>query len=241
MSGKPIAITERDRRLLLEVDRFGFVTREQLIRLGLFGSKTRANERLKKLTDAGLLRTRPQALPQRGVRLVYSAGPQGAGGRGKVPVSDMLLAHQLGLGDIRIAFERTTALIRWLSDRELAVLKPGVVPDGFVEYRHRELTYAGFVEYDRGTEALSRIERKVHAYLDLAFSGRFERMFSLSFFRVLLVTDSARRLHTLSQATARITDRIVRLTTLEELTRLGVPASIWRRPGATEPESILKA
>jgi hypothetical protein len=222
---------------LLEVERFGFITREQVIRLGLFGSRTRANARLKTLTDAGLLRARPQALPQRGVRLVYSTG---RGSRDRTTLSEWLLVHQLGLADIRIAFERTTQVIQWLPERELTPLKIGVVPDAFVEYRFDGLTYAAFVEYDRGTESLSRIEKKVRAYLDLAYSGRFARTFNFKFFRVLLVTDSAGRLATLSRTTARITDRVVRLTTLDELSRQDVTASIWRRPGAQVSESILK-
>lgn len=237
MIGNVLALTDRDRRLLLEVDRFGFITREQVIRLGLFASRTRANARLKKLTDAGFLRTRPQALPQRGVRLVYSS-KRGSGDRARL--SEWLLGHQLGLGDIRIAFERATEIIRWIPERELASMKIGLVPDAFVEYRSNGLTYAAFVEYDRGTESLQRIERKIRGYLDLAYSGRFARTFNLQFFRVFFVADSTGRLTTLSRTAARITDRIVRLTTLDELSHRGVTASIWRRPGASDSESILK-
>ena len=98
--------------------------------------------------------------------------------------------------------------------------------------------YCAFVEYDRGTETLGRIERKVRAYLDLAQSGRFDRTFKRRFFRVFMVTDSDGRLSTLSQTTARITDRILRLTTLQELSHHGPLMSIWRRPGANASESL---
>jgi len=104
-------------------------------------------------------------------------------------MSDLFLAHQLGLVDIRIAFERQTTLGRWLTEKDLSSLSLGLVPDAYLEYEVNALTYCAFVEYDRGTETLGRIERKVRAYLDLAHSGRFERTFKRKFFRVLMVTD----------------------------------------------------
>jgi hypothetical protein len=117
-------------------------------------------------------------------------------------------------------------------------LSLGLVPDAYLEYEVDTLTYCAFVEYDRGTETLGRIERKVRAYVDLAHSGRFERAFKRRFFRVLVVTDSAGRLVTLSQTARRITDRIMRLTTLPELSHHGPLASIWRRPGASPSASL---
>lgn len=139
---------------------------------------------------------------------------------------------------IRLAFERHSTLVRWLPEKDLAGLSLGLVPDSYLEYEVGGLTYCAFVEYDRGTETLGRIERKVRAYLDLARSGRFERTFKRRFFRLCLVTDSAGRLATVSKATARITDRMMRLTTLPELSHHGPLMSIWRRPGASASESL---
>ena len=133
---------------------------------------------------------------------------------------------------------QTKPLSRWLTEKDLAGLSLGLVPDAYLEYDVGTLTYCAFVEYDRGTETLGRIERKVRAYLDLAHSGRFERTFKRRFFRVLVVTDSAGRLTTLLQTAARLTDRIMRLTTLPELSHHGALASIWRRPGARVSESL---
>ena len=55
MSGKSLAFTERDRAVVREVARFGVMSRHQLMRLKFFSSKTRANDRLKRLVDEGYL------------------------------------------------------------------------------------------------------------------------------------------------------------------------------------------
>ena len=65
--------------------------------------------------------------------------------------------------------------------------------------------------------------------------------FRRKYFRVLVVTDSVGRLTTLSQTVARLTDRILRLTTVSELSHHGALASIWRRPGAHAFESLTGA
>jgi len=242
MTGKSLAFTERDRAVVGEVTRFGVMSRDQLMRLKFFSSKTRANERLKRLADAGYLASQRQPLAIGGPRCVYLPGRLVADGRDArkrfADVSALFLTHQLGLVDIRLAFEQHSRLLRWLTEHDLAGLSLGLVPDAYLEYEVGGLTYCAFVEYDRGTETLGRIERKVRAYLDLAQSGRFGRTFSRRFFRVFVVTDSAGRLATISETTARITDRIVRLTTLQELLRHGALTSIWRRPGASTSESL---
>ena len=242
MTGKSLAFTDRDRAIVREVTRFGVMSRDQLMRLKFFASKTRANDRLKRLVDEGYIAARRQPIPVGGPRFVYLPGRLLADGRDVhkrfADVSDLFLTHQLGLVDIRVAFEQHSALSRWLPDKDLAGLSLGLVPDAYLEYEVGTLTYCAFVEYDRGTETLGRLERKVRAYLDLAHSGRFERTFRRRFFRVLVVTDAAGRLATLAQTTARITDRIVRLTTLRELSHHGPLMSIWRRPGASASESL---
>lgn len=243
MTGRSLAFTERDRAVVREVTRFGVMSRDQLMRLKFFSSKTRANDRLKRLVDDGYLAARRQPLPVGGPRCVYLPGRLLADGRDIrrrfADVSDLFITHQLGLVDIRLAFERHSTLVRWLPEKDLAGLSLGLVPDSYLEYEVGGLIYCAFVEYDRGTETLGRIERKVRAYLDLGRSGRFERTFKRRFFRLCLVTDSAGRLATVSKATARITDRMMRLTTLPELSHHGPLMSIWRRPGASASESLI--
>jgi len=122
--------------------------------------------------------------------------------------------------------------------KELETFSLGVIPDGYAEYDVDKLTYCVFVEYDRGTEPISKFERKVRVYIELARSGRLHQIFGRKFFRVLVVTDALGRLKTLSTATARQTDKIFRFTTLSQLVHQGPLASIWWRPGEQSFESL---
>src|SRR2546425_5812035 len=119
MTGKSLAFTERDRAIVREVMRFGVMSRDQLMRLQFFSSKTRANDRLKRLVDEGYLASRRQPIPVGGPRLVYLPGRLIVDGRDVrrrfADVSDLFLDHQLGLVDIRLAFEQRSHLLRWLS------------------------------------------------------------------------------------------------------------------------------
>jgi hypothetical protein len=241
MAGSKIALTPRDQRLLGEIQRFGVLTREQTMRLGLFASKTRANERLKKLVIAEYLTARPQAVILGAPRLVYSAGrltTEPIERKRRREASDMLLAHQLGLVDIRIAFERTTRVQRWLTDRELSMAGLAVIPDGLVEYELHDLGYSAFIEYDRGTEPLHRIQGKVRGYVDLAHSGRFARVFKRRFFRVLFVSDQPGRVASIVNTAASVTHQMVWVAALSDLTQHGPLAPIWRRPDAAHLQSL---
>lgn len=241
MTGNRVGITERDRRLCAEVSRYGVIAREQLIRLGLFRSKTRANERLKKLADEGYLLAVRQSLPAGGPRLVYVPGSllrQGEQRSRLVDASALFIDHQLGLVDIRLAFERHTSVTRWMSDRDLATTNLGFVPDGYCEYELHGRTYCAFIEYDRGTETLARFERKAGAYKQLAFGGGFTTHFNRKFFRVIVCADGRVRLNNLARAVARQTDRIFWFATMNDLRNVGPLAVIWRRPDSETQVSI---
>jgi len=160
------------------------------------------------------------------------------GSRRWLEASGLFLNHQLGLVDVRLTFEQGTTVRRWLTDKELGGVSPGLIPDAYVEFELEGLTYCAFVEYDRGTEALGRLERKTRAYLELAFSGRFERTFGRRFFRALFITDSPGRLSTMTKAVGRLTDRVVRLTTMNQLVSQGPIAPIWRSPRSAETHSL---
>lgn len=241
MAGSKIVLTPRDQQLLCEVQRFGVLTREQTMRLRLFASKTRANERLKKLVVAEYLTARRQAVTLGAPKLVYSAGRLTAEPMERKrwrEASDVLLTHQLGLVDVRIAFERATQVQRWLTDRELSTAGLEIIPDGLVEYELSHLGFSAFIEYDRGTEPLQRIQRKVRGYLGLAHSGRFARVFNRKFFRVLFVCDQPGRVTSIVKTSASVTNQMVWVAELSDLKQLGPLASIWRRPGADHPQSL---
>jgi hypothetical protein len=152
--------------------------------------------------------------------------------------SDVLLVHQLGLVDVRIAFERATRVQRWLTDRELSTAALEVIPDGLVEFELHNLGYSAFIEYDRGTEPLHRIQRKVRGYLNLAHSGRFARVFNRKFFRVLFVCDQPGRVASIVKTAASVTNQMVWVAGLSDLRQLGPLASIWRRPATDQLQSL---
>lgn len=242
MAGSTFVFTDRDRRIGEEARRFGVVTRDQLMRLGLFTSATRAKARLKILTDHGVLTARPHAVSETAVRFVYLPGPQlvDRGSRRRfAQASPFFVDHQLGLVDIRIAFERATLVERWLSEKDLTQTVPGITPDAYVEYAVGTARYAAFVEYDRGTETLSRIAHKVRAYTQFAFSGAFEQRFKRRYFRLLLVTNTPGRLVTLSKTAAGVTEKVVRLCLLRDLIERGPLQPIWRRPGGEPIETLI--
>src|SRR5688572_16812920 len=107
MDGKTLALTPRDHLLLQEVQRCGLVTRDYLLRRKLFSSKTRANERLRRLTQGGYLQSHRQPLIAGGPRLVYFPGrllrTSGSQARARDSLSGLFLEHQLGLLDVRTA------------------------------------------------------------------------------------------------------------------------------------------
>ena len=82
------------------------------------------------------------------------------------------------------------------------------------------------------------MERKVRAYLDLAFSGRYQRALQRRFFRTLIIVDSLKQLSSLSRAIARLSDKVIGLGVLGQLSLEGPLTSIWRRPGASASESL---
>jgi len=234
MAGNRLLLTERDQTIIREVGRLGALTREHLTALGHFASKTRANERLKRLVDEKLLAARRQPLHAGGPRLVYL--PEGTDRLRNS--SAPFLAHQLGVVDVRVAFEVAADVVRWLTDQELRTLNIGIIPDGYVEYSHQAKVFCAFLEYDRQTETVERVVQKVRAYLALAFSGRFEQTFHHKYFRLLLVADSPGRLANLSAAIARLSDKVTRLALLRDVKARGPLAPIWQRPGSKVLESL---
>lgn len=245
MAGSPLQITARDRAVLRALSTFGVLTRTQVIRLGHFRSKTRANARLKRLTDAGYLTARVQPLTAGGPALVYGPGPaldRSRHRRRRVSEgSALFLTHELGLVDLRIAFGQHTDLRRWLTASDLTTHGLGLIPDAYVEYAIEGRVFAAFLEYDRGTESLGRLEQKIRAYLDLAFSGRFAQTFQHRFFRALFVADTAGRAATLHHTATRLTDKVIRVATRTDVIDHGPLAAIWRRPGIDHPEPLIES
>lgn len=252
-NGSGMVLTDRDRRLIDAVGRFGIVTREQIARHLQFGSVTRANAVLLRLFRNGYLARRLQPSLRGTRRLTYFVGPQGhellglspesSTGRRRWPlVSDLFLDHQLDLNDVRLALEHEQRpayeFVRFLSERELAPMNLGIVPDGYCEYRLDGKSYSLFLEIDRGTESARRWTSKIDAYLRLAYQNTFSEKFGRRFFRVFVTAPSTRRLKGIAREIAKRTDRIFWLAAHDELLREGPFAPVWHRPDGSGPKSL---
>jgi hypothetical protein len=247
-----MVLTDRDAHLVRDCADFQVLTRVQMTRLGHFGSKTRANAVLLRLVRFGYLSRRYQPAVAGSQRALYFPGPEahrllnhpaelvGRERRRIQTLSDLFLAHQLLITDVRLSFHAAPScrLDRWLTDADLRPLNLGVIPDGHVEYTHEGRRFGAFLELDRGTESLSRWKAKVTAYVQLAQSGRYLQVFGRQFFRVLVVAPSPVRVEHLRQCTATVTDKVFWLTRFAALIEQGPFGPIWRRPVEASPQPL---
>jgi len=246
-AGNAIVLTDRDVKIISDIADFGLMTREQIRRQHHFGSVTRINATLLRLVRARYLSRRFQPTLTGWRRALYYVGPAGAVvvASGQSPVgqiqrrrlaqwSDMFVEHQILVNEVRLGFAECRhqgyCFERWISESVLRDLGLDIIPDGYIQYSIEGRTFASFLELDRGTEPLRRWRQKTAAYLDLAFSGRYEAIFERRFFRVFVITTSVRRLEHLRREVAKDTKEIFWFTTVAEVLTQGPVADIWRRP-----------
>jgi hypothetical protein len=239
-----MVLTDRDAAVVHDVADFQLLTRQHLIRLGHFRSKTRANATLLRLIRFGYLSRRHQPSVAGTQRALYFVGPQAEallnstasvrGERRRIKqLSDLFIAHQLLVTEVRLAFRRSEDGYRWVTWHAECDLRPlalGLIADGHVEYESQGRRFGAFIEVDRGTETLTRWRAKVDTYLTLASSGRYRSHFERPYFRVLVVTPSPVRLEHLRRVTATRTDKIFWFTTSDRLAEGGPLTPIWWRP-----------
>jgi len=242
---KGLILQPRDLHLLREISIMRIADREQVKVAAGFTSITRANTRLLALTRAGLLRR--YFLGYSGAKkALYSVSPKGAQVAG-VPcrgprrpqetmlVADFFVEHQLTVNDIYCALKHRaipvpdTAFRRWLSFHEPVAPKINLIPDGYVEFTTPVGISACFLEVDLGHETLSVWKEKARRYRELALSGECRKRFGQERFRVLVLTNSERKLHSIRKAVAGVTQKIFRFATLDSV-RDGFFTSVWCRP-----------
>lgn len=250
-----IVVQPRDRKLLAEFATLRVADIELAMVVAGFGSVSRANKRLRKLTHAGLLRrfnlgsgggrkalysisdkgARLVGIPMRGLRR-----PQGA-----LLAADFFVEHQLAVNAIYCAVKfrpipvRDVTFLRWLPFYETISPELRLIPDGYVEFMTAAGTGTAFLEVDLGTENLAIWREKTRQYLQLATSGIYRRTFGQDRFRVLVVANSLRRQETIRKTVAAVTEKIFRFATLENArTRFFSP--IWSRPAGHQPESLFE-
>ena len=253
---KAIVLQDRDRHLLRELAVMRVIDREQAKCVAGFGSTTRANDRLLGLTRAGLLRRFFLGTKAGGKKALYALSPAGAklvdvpyrGPRRRhdeVLTTDFFVTHQLAINQIYCALKYKpipileVKFLQWQSFYEPLESGTQLIPDGYLEVLTPEKTMAAFLEVDLGHEGPSAWKTKIFNYLRYAISGNFEQRFGQRQFRVLVITDSERRMQSLRATTLGLTDKVFWFSTLQAVSRDGFWSPIWLRPNGDQPQSLL--
>jgi len=253
---KGVVIQERDRHLLRELSVMRVVDREQAKLVAGFRSTTRANARLLLLTRVGLIKRFFLGTSGGGMKALYTLSAKGAqlvhvprrGPRRKrdaVLAADLFTAHQLFVNQIYCTLKYQPIPIpgvrfaRWLSFYEPLDGGISLIPDGYVELSRPDHVVAAFLEVDLGTESMSVWKAKVQNYLRYAVSGVFSERFGKPRFRVLVVTNSERRLRSIRSVVAAATDKIFWFSTFESIHRCGLWSKVWLRSKEDEQQSLL--
>ncbi len=215
-------ITERDVRLLVKLGVCRWLTTTQIKRLYFPEATLNAvQKRLRKLSDAGYLRSHREHLT---AEAMHAVGPKGKPlveekGIGvtlshEVPAQ---LEHLVGVNDLRVAVEASGMSVSWffgyweLSD--LGWTHP-VIPDGVFAVRASERR-CFVLEYDRSTETMEKLVHKLRSY-DRGLPG-------FPFEAVVIVAERTRQLDLLSREMRREGLTVVLLaSTAAEVTETGI-------------------
>ncbi len=244
----------RDRQLLNEIAHMRLVDREMAKVVAGFRSTTRANTRLLKLTRAGLLKRFFVGTIGAGRKAIYSLAPSAASlvdsplrlvrqPRGTTVFGEQFVGHQLALNQVDLAFARhqrpsLVETFRWRTVLKSVSSSLRLIPDAYTEWTAAQSGRAAFIEVDLGTETLKRWREKVRMYLQFATSGELASTFGHQRFRVLVITNSERRLNNIRRTVLRQTDKIFWFATLESINREGIWSPIWLRPAGEQLLSL---
>lgn len=250
-----LILQARDRRLLSELGTMRIIDRELAKVVAGFGSTTRANTRLLKLTRAGLLNRFFVGSIAAGRKAIYTLSKSGnrvAGterapisrSHGKTLVGDLYVDHQMHINQIYCAIKfrplpASTRFIGWRSFHEPLSEHSRLVPDGYFELQSPTDVPPSFLEVDLGHQSMKIWEQKVRQYLHLAISGDFARLFKKAQFRVLVITTSPRRLTKIRSVVSKQTDKVFWLSDFQTINRAGLWSACWLRPSGDQPLALI--
>lgn len=249
-------LQDRDRHLLRELEIMRIVDRVQVKIIAGFSSDSRANRRLRKLTQAGFLKRFFLGTTVAGQKALYTLSKQGAAvvevryrslqRRSDEPlVADFFVNHQLAINEFYCGLKYSrppsdgVALGKWWSFHKPIVRGKRLIPDGYFTLQPSDRTKPCFLEVDLGYERGRVWDGKVRQYVRLATSGDYEHRSGQKTFRVLVVTTTERRVESLRRTVAALTKKIFRFTTLDLVRSEGPFASIWLRPTGGERTALI--
>lgn len=255
-SNRGIVLQPRDRHLLEELAVMRVIDREQAKTVAGFGSTTRVNARLLRLTQTGFLKRFFMGTTAGGAKALYALSLKGARAIG-VPlrgpqrrkdeaiIADYFVEHQLAVNEVycRLKFRACPPGISfrlWMAFSEPITEGLRLIPDGYVELGTSAGVIAAFLEVDLGTESLSVWKEKVRQYLQLAVSGEFLRRFGAERFRVLVIAHSERRLHSIRETVRTLTDKLFWFADQRAVQEKDFFAPIWFRPKGDDREPLIK-
>ena len=249
-----LLLQPRDLKLLSAFSQIRVLDREMAKAAAGFGSTTRANARLLKLTRAGLLRRCFIGTVGSGRKAIYTPTQKASDlialqrtlkrRQDQTLVADLFVEHELAIAQVFVTIRhkpipvQETQANKWLTfDKPVA--PGGPIPDGYFEIETTAGVRSHFLEVDLGTETLKVWQKKIVSYLHIAASGEFARRFGQQQFRVLVVMTSERRLRHLRLEIAKNTTKIFWLTTFELINRDGFWSAIWLRPTGDQRQRLL--
>jgi hypothetical protein len=241
-----LILQERDRRFLVELGIMRVIDRQQAQVAAGFRSVRRANDRLLQLTRAGLLRRIFMGSAGHGQKALYTLSPKGAAvvdarlaglplRQSSFGTSPFLL-HRLAINEIYLMVRHCPLpgpemrCSRWITFRDPLMPNLPLIPDGYFEIVSGGITRPMFVEADLGSEALGIWQKKIQAYLLLALSGDFAKLFGQPQFRVLIVATTDKRLAHIRATASKQTDKIFWLSTFQSIHEHGFWSPVWLRP-----------
>lgn len=240
----------RDLNLITAASVMRFIDAEQAMLAGPFGSHSRVNARLRKLTDAGIFEQIFVGTIYAGRKALYTPTAAGAA-IGKVPYrpirrrpgkseATLFLHHQMTLNDVYTSIKYRPGpsseyrLLRWQTFSGKMSPTIAVIPDAVMELQTPTARIGSFLEVDLGTETMRVWRQKVKEYLALALSGEFKRVLPSETFRVLVVANSERRARSISATIAKSTSKLFWISTVDRIKQSGFWSGIWVRPGADQ-------
>ena len=250
-----VVVQERDRQLLREIGTMRVVDREQAQVLAGFHSIRRANSRLLQLSRAGLLKRIFIGSAAHGQKALYSLSAKGAAAvDARLPGLPLrqspfgtspFLLHRLAVNEIYLTLKHRKLprlemrCARWITFREQLTPTLPLTPDGYFEVVMDGAIRPMFVEADLGSEALGIWQKKVQAYLQLALSGEFPKLFGEPQFRVLIVATTDKRLNNIRATVAKQTAKIFWLSTFSQIHEHGFWSPVWLRPDGETKLALL--
>lgn len=263
---RSIRITQRDRAIISDVARFGAASRAQLMELGHFRSVSRANRRLRLLTERKYVRRTFCATGACQAATVYVIGPEGT----SVAVEDycldpvelrrqghrmperMYLEHHLGVLSLCLNARRTSEGIRlrtFLSEpecrHEYQVMDRGrtfkrlMKPDAMALFECGDRSLPVFFEFDRGHTSLPQMAALFGRYNSYWTDTAFQTAYGLEEpFTVAVVTTAGnRRIDHLVGLIGK-SSVSVKFTTVGLLVEHGVDSDIWRSAETAAPTCL---